>query len=66
MKKFLSLALSAGLFAIVACGPAAEEKKAETNAAADSVMIQELEKAEAPTEVAATPADTTVKTEAAH
>ena len=77
MKKFLSLAMVAGLFAFVACGPSAEEKakqEAETAAAANAAM-NELEATAPATEVAATdsaataaaaPAAAAPATEAAH
>ena len=75
MKKFLSLAMVAGLFAFVACGPSAEEKakqEAETAAAANAAM-NELEATAPATEVAATDSAATAAapaaapaTEAAH
>jgi hypothetical protein len=37
MKKLFSLLVIAGMFAIVACGPSAEEKAAKEKAKADSI-----------------------------
>ena len=37
MKKLFSLALVAGMFSLVACGPSAEEKAAEEKRVADSI-----------------------------
>jgi hypothetical protein len=45
MKKLLSLVVVAGLAALVACGPSAEEKAAAEKAKQDSIAKVEKEKA---------------------
>jgi hypothetical protein len=63
MKKVLSLLVIAGMFAIVACGPSAEEKAAQEKAKADSIAAvlkadsiakADIEKAKADSIAAAT------------
>lgn len=41
MKKVLSTLLVAGMFAVVACGPSAEEKAAQEKAVQDSIATAE-------------------------
>ncbi|MBK9525962.1 MAG: hypothetical protein IPO39_14790 [Bacteroidetes bacterium] len=41
MKKVLSTLLVAGMFAVVACGPSAEEKAASEKAVQDSIATAE-------------------------
>ncbi|HNP48426.1 MAG TPA: hypothetical protein PKL85_06285 [Bacteroidia bacterium] len=41
MKKVLSTLLVAGMFAVVACGPSAEEKAAAEKAVQDSIATAE-------------------------
>jgi hypothetical protein len=45
MKKVLSLLVVAGMFAIVACGPSAEEKAATEKAKQDSIAKVQKEQA---------------------
>jgi len=44
MKKSLTIAAFAGMFAIVACGPSAEEKAAKEKATQDSIAAVEQAK----------------------
>ncbi len=46
MKKLLLLTLVAGLFAVVSCGPSAEEKAKQEQAKKDSIEQVEKQKAE--------------------
>jgi uncharacterized protein YggE len=66
MKKVLSIVAVAGMLAVIACGPSAEEKrKAEEKRIQDSIEAAEKEAAALEAlEVEATEADTTA-TEAA-
>ena len=45
MKKLFSIVIIAGLAALVACGPSAEEKAAKEKAKQDSIAKAEKEKA---------------------
>ncbi len=46
MKKLLALTLVAGLFAVVSCGPSAEEKAKQEQAKKDSIEQVEKQKAD--------------------
>ena len=70
MKKVLSIALVAGMFAIYSCGPSAEEKAAAEKAKADSIAAvatadsmarMEMSQAVAKDSTAKMAADTTKK-----
>ncbi|REJ83520.1 MAG: hypothetical protein DWQ44_03530 [Bacteroidetes bacterium] len=47
MKKVLSFFVAASMFAIVACGPSAEEKQAQEKAAMDSIAAAQAAEAAA-------------------
>ncbi len=59
MKKLFALLLSAGIFAIVACGPSAEEKAAAEKATQDSIAAAQADSIAAAEAAALAAADTT-------
>jgi protein involved in sex pheromone biosynthesis len=68
MKKFLSLFVAAGIFSLVACGPAAEETTAEDTQAQTEELMDQLEatEVESTEEVAEEGTEGEVKTEQAN
>ena len=65
MKKLFTLALIAGMFSLVACGPSAEQKEAEAKRIADSTSAADEAMKAAEEAAAAAMAATTVDSTAA-